>query len=62
MGAKETGGKATGAKAPGAQDSQETGWKSDILIGERAMDNMLPGDTTARQSANEGSDARATLR
>ena len=39
MEAKETGGKAMGvkapgAKAPGAQDSQETGGKSDMLMSE----------------------------
>ena len=54
MGAKETGGKAAGAKAPGAQCSQETGGKGDMLMGEREMDNMLPGDTTAEQNATEG--------
>ena len=58
-GAKETkgkakGGKATGAKAPGAQDSQETGGKGDMLMVEREMNNMLPGDTTAGQNVTEG--------
>ena len=48
-GAKDTGGKATdakasGAKATGAQDRQATGGKSDMLMGEMEMDNMLPGD------------------
>ena len=62
-GAREMGGKATGANAPrviatGAQDSQETGGK-DILMGEREMDNMLSGDTTAGLNATEGI---ATLR
>ena len=50
------------AKAPGAQDSQETGGKGDMLVGEREMDNMLPGDTTAGQNATKGFDTRATLR
>ena len=54
MGAKETGGKAAGGKAIGKQDSQETGGKSDMLMGEREMDNMLPGDTTAGCNATEG--------
>ena len=53
-GGKETDGKATGAKAPGAQYSQETGGKGDMLMGEREMDNMVPGDTTAGQNATEG--------
>ena len=67
-GAKETGGKemegkATGAKAPGAkvpggketgaQYRQETGGKGGMLMDEREMDNMLPGDTTAGQNAAE---------
>ena len=44
MGARETGEKAKGtkasvAKATGAQDSQETGEKSGMLMAERAMDN-----------------------
>ena len=41
-------------KATGAQDSQETGGKSDMLIGEREMDYLLPGDMTAGQIATEG--------
>ena len=54
MGAKETRGKAPGATSPGAQDSQETGGKGNMLMGEREMDNMLPGDTTERQNATVG--------
>ena len=54
MGWEEMGGKATGAKAPGAQDSRETGGKVDTLMGERKMDNILPGDKTAGQNATEG--------
>ena len=50
MGAKAMGGKAMEAKAPGAQDSQEMGGKGDMLMGEREMDNMLSGDTTARKN------------
>ena len=55
-------GKETGTKAPGAQDSQETGGKGDVLMGERKVDNMLPGDTTAGKMRRKGSEARATLR
>ena len=51
MGAKRT--KASGVNATGAQDSQESGGKGDLLTGEREMDNMLPGDTTAGQNATE---------
>ena len=47
MGVRETGGKVTGGKATGAQHSQETGWKSNKLMGERANDNSLPGDKAA---------------
>ena len=46
--------KAPEVKAPGSQCSQETGGKGDMLMGEREMDNMLPGDTTAGQNAAEG--------
>ena len=60
--ARETGGKATGAKgtkasgvkATGAQASQETGGKGELLMGEREMDNLLPGDTTAGRNTMEG--------
>ena len=38
----------------GARDSQEMGGKGDMLIGEREMDNSLPGDTTAGQTVTEG--------
>ena len=48
------GSEGTGPKAPGAQYSQETGGKGDMLMGEREMDNTLPGDTTAGQNAAEG--------
>ena len=53
-GGKDTGAKAQRAKAPGGQYTQETGGKGDILMGEREMDYMLPGDTTAGQNATEG--------
>ena len=61
-GETETGGKAAGAKAivasrvkaTGAQDSQETVGKGDMLMGEREMDNLLPGDTNAGQNTTEG--------
>ena len=46
-GGKDTGAKAPAAKAPGAQYNQETGGKGDMLMGEREMDNMVAGDTTA---------------
>ena len=52
-GGEETGVKAMGAKAPGAQYRQETGRKGDMLMGERKMDNMLPGDMTAGQNVAE---------
>ena len=59
IGGKATGGKATGAnasvvKTPGEQDSQEMVWKGDMLMGEREMDNVLPGDMTAGQHATGG--------
>ena len=50
---KETGEEETGGKAPGAQYSQERGGKGDVLVGEREMDNMLPGDPTAGQNATK---------
>ena len=46
--------KASEVKATEAQDSQETGGKCDMLMGEREMDNMPPGDTTAGLHATEG--------
>ena len=60
-GARETEGKAMGAKgtkasavnATGAQDSQETGGKGAMVMGEMEMDNMLLGDMTAGQNATE---------
>ena len=54
MGGKATGAKASGMKATGAQDSQETGGKGNMLVGEREIDNMLPDNTTARQNATGG--------
>ena len=39
-------------KAKGEQDTQENG--GDMLVGVREMDNLLPGDATARQNATEG--------
>ena len=55
---REWGGKATvlretGANATSAQENQETGGKGDTLMGEREMDNTLPGDKTAAQNATE---------
>ena len=44
---------ASGVKTTEEQDSQETGRKGDMLMGEREMDNLLPGDTTAGQNATE---------
>ena len=41
-------------EAPGVQYSQEMGGKGDILMGDREVDNMLPGDTTAGKNAAEG--------
>ena len=52
-GAKEVEGEETGTKAPGAKYSQEKGWKGDLLMGERQMDNTLPGDTSAGQNVTE---------
>ena len=37
----------SGRKATGAQVSQETGGKRDTLMGEREIDNSLPGDKAA---------------
>ena len=59
MGVRELGGKAKGMKVSGwkvtlAQDSQETGGKGDRLMGEREIDNSLPGDKTAGQNESEG--------
>ena len=48
-------------KATGKQDRQETGGKGYTFMGEREMDNMLPGHMTARQNS-KGSDGKATLR
>ena len=67
MGGRETGGKAkgtekSGMKATGAQDSQETGGKGDMLMGEREMDNRLPGDTNAGQkNATEGMQRKSKI-
>ena len=54
MGGEATGAKASGVKATGAQENEETGAKGDTLMGERAMDNMVPGGTTAGLNATEG--------
>ena len=37
----------------GAQDNYETGGKGNILMEEKEMDNILSGDTTARQNMME---------
>ncbi|KAI0222239.1 hypothetical protein LSAT2_026524 [Lamellibrachia satsuma] len=37
-----------------SQDSQETGGKGDMSMGQREMDNIMPGETTAGQNATEG--------
>ena len=44
MGERETRGKVSGGKAIGARVSQETGGKRDRLMGEREIDNSLPGN------------------
>lgn len=62
MGGRDMGGTAPGAKgtmasgmkATGAQDSQETGGKGDLLMGEREVDNLLSGDPAAGQNVTEG--------
>ena len=46
--------KASEVKSTGGQDSQVTGGKGDMSIGEREMDNRLPGDTTAGHNVTEG--------
>ena len=51
---KETGRKVSGGKATGAQVSQETGGKHARLMGEREIDNSLPGDKVAGQNVTEG--------
>ena len=43
----------SGGKATGAQVSQETGGKRDMLMGEREIDNSLPGDKAAGQNVTE---------
>ena len=53
-GANAKGAWASGAMVTGAQNNQETGGKGVKLMGEREMDNMLPGDTTAGQDVTEG--------
>ena len=50
--------KATGAKVSG----QEIGKKGEMLVGEREMDNVLPGDTIAGQNATKGKRTTATLK
>ena len=54
MGVRETGGKMSGGNAKGAQVNQETGGKRDRLMGEREIDNSLPGDKAAGQNVTEG--------
>ena len=54
MGVRETGGKVSRGKATGAQVSQEMGGKGDRLMGEREIDNSLPGDKAAGQNVTEG--------
>ena len=54
MGVWETGLKVSGGKAMGVQVSQETGGKGDSLMGEREIDNSLPGDKAAGQNVTEG--------
>ena len=41
-------------KMTGAQNSQETGGRDDMLMGEEEMDNMLPSTMTAGQNLMEG--------
>ena len=50
-GVKASGVKATGVKATGAHDSQEMGGKGGMLMGEREVYKIMPGDTTAGQNA-----------
>ena len=52
-GPKETEGKATGAKATEAQDNQETGGKSDMLMGDKEMDNVLLMEGNHHKSYSE---------
>ena len=54
MGVREMGGKMSGGNAKGAQVNQETGGKRDRLMGERKIDNSLPGDKAAGQNVTEG--------
>ena len=54
MGVRETGGKMSGGIAKGAQVNQETGGKGDRLMGEREIDNSLPGDKAVGQNVTEG--------
>ena len=44
----------SGVKVTEAQDSEETGGKDERLMGEREIDNSLPGDKTAGQNVTEG--------
>ena len=53
-GGKAKGTKVSGGKAARALVSQETGGKCERLIGEREIDNSLPGDKTAGQNITEG--------
>ena len=54
MGVRETGGEMSGGKATGEQVSQETGGKGDRLMGEREIDNSLPGDNAAGHNVTKG--------
>ena len=47
MGVREMGGRCQEGRGTGAQVSQETGGKRDTLMGEREIDNSLPGDKAA---------------
>ena len=53
MGVREARGKVSRGKAIGARISQETGGKRDRLMGEREIDNSLPGDKAVGQNETE---------
>ncbi|KAI0218418.1 hypothetical protein LSAT2_029880 [Lamellibrachia satsuma] len=57
MGGNVTGRKATGGKAPRAPDNQETGRKGYLLLGEKEMDNMLPGEGEKESVGDTDNDA-----
>ena len=54
--------KATWAKALGGQDSQETGGKGDMLMGEREMDTSCQVTRLQDKMQQKGFNTRATLR